>query len=104
MGEGEDKSPADGQPGSSTCASALHGMHKLLAKQPPAAALYLTASATPEVLTLLHFVCCCPVVRFGNGLEMFEAQFKRHFRLPESCEYSAVQPPAIQSSRLAEEG
>lgn len=24
--------------------------------------------------------------RFGNGLEMFEKQFKRHFRLPTSCE------------------
>jgi hypothetical protein len=27
--------------------------------------------------------------RFGNGLEVFEAQFKRHFRLPSSCECDA---------------
>lgn len=24
--------------------------------------------------------------RFGNGLQVFETQFKRHFRLPAECE------------------
>jgi hypothetical protein len=32
-------------------------------------------------------VAVCAARRFGNGLEMFEAQFKRHFRLPGSCEW-----------------
>jgi len=41
--------------------------------QPPAPSVKLSLPAYADV-----------AYRFGNGLEMFEAQFKRHFRLPES--------------------
>jgi beta-mannosidase len=27
--------------------------------------------------------------RFANGLEVLETQFKRHFRLPATCEYAS---------------
>lgn len=37
--------------------------------------------------------------RFGNGLEMFEKQFKRHFRLPTSCEL----PSSADSSNAVAE-
>lgn len=41
--------------------------------------------------------------RFGNGLEMFEKQFKRHFRLPASCECLTRHPTRVllQSSMTA---